>query len=36
MTVLALTRPDSWNFPLLVHIVGVVVFVGGVVTRRHP
>ena len=32
MTVLALMRPDSWNFPLLVHIVGVVVLVGGVVT----
>ena len=32
MTLLALMRPDSWNFPLLVHIVGVVVLVGGVVT----
>ncbi len=32
MTVLGLMRPDSWNFPLLVHIVGVVLLVGGVVT----
>ena len=36
MTILALTRPDSWNFPLLVHIVGVVLFVGGVVTAACP
>ena len=32
MSTLAAVRPDSWNFPLLVHIVGVVLFVGGVVT----
>ena len=32
MSILAAFRPDSWNFPLLVHIVGVVLFVGGVVT----
>ncbi len=32
MSILAAIRPDSWNFPLLVHIVGVVLFVGGVVT----
>jgi hypothetical protein len=32
MSILAAFRPDSWDFPLLVHIVGVVLFVGGVVT----
>ena len=32
MSILALMRPDSWNFPLFVHIVGVVLLVGGVVT----
>ncbi len=30
MSVLALIRPDSWNFPLFVHIVGAVLFAGGV------
>lgn len=29
---LALIRPDSWNFPLLVHILGATVLVGGVLT----
>ena len=28
MTVLALIRPDSWNFPLLLHILGAAVFFG--------
>ena len=32
MTVLADIRPDSWNFPLLIHIVGATVLVGGVLT----
>jgi hypothetical protein len=32
MSILAAFRPDSWDFPLLVHIVGVVLFVGGVVS----
>jgi hypothetical protein len=29
---LAAIRPDSWNFPLLVHILGATVLVGGVLT----
>ena len=32
MSILALVRPDSWNFPLFVHIVGAVVLVGGIFT----
>jgi hypothetical protein len=32
MSVLALIRPDSWNFPLLVHIAGAMVLVAGVLT----
>lgn len=32
MTILADIRPDSWNFPLLIHIVGATVLVGGVLT----
>jgi len=32
MSVLALIRPDSWNFPLFVHVLGAVVLVGGLVT----
>lgn len=32
MSILAVVRPDSWNFPLLVHIVGAVVLVGGLLT----
>ena len=32
MSTLAAVRPDDWNFPLLVHIVGVVLLVGGLVT----
>lgn len=31
-TVLAQVRPDSWNFPLLVHITGAMILVGGVLT----
>jgi hypothetical protein len=32
MTILAVMRPDSWNFPLFVHIVGAVTLVGGILT----
>ena len=32
MTVLALTRPDSWNFPLFLHVVGAMILVGGLLT----
>ena len=29
MSVLAVVRPDEWNFPLLVHVFGAMVLVGG-------
>jgi hypothetical protein len=29
MSTLALVRPDSWNFPLFVHVFGAMVLVGG-------
>jgi hypothetical protein len=32
MSVLALMRPDEYNFPLFVHIVGATVMVGGLLT----
>jgi hypothetical protein len=32
MTVLAAIRPDSWNFPLLLHVLGAMLLVGGLVT----
>jgi hypothetical protein len=32
MTVLALIRPDSWNWALLVHVGGAMILVGGLVT----
>jgi hypothetical protein len=32
MSVLALARPESWNFPLFVHVLGAMVLVGGLVT----
>jgi hypothetical protein len=32
MTVLAALRPDSWNFPLLLHVLGAMILVGGLVT----
>jgi hypothetical protein len=32
MSVLAAIRPDSWNFPLLVHVFGAMVLVGGLFT----
>ncbi|MDH4177788.1 MAG: hypothetical protein OEW31_11055 [Thermoleophilia bacterium] len=32
MSVLAATRPDSWNFPLLLHVAGAMVLVGAAAT----
>jgi hypothetical protein len=32
MSVLAAIRPDSWNFPLLVHVLGATLLVGGLLT----
>jgi len=32
VSVLAFIRPDSWNFPLLVHVAGAMILVGGVLT----
>jgi hypothetical protein len=32
MSVLAQIRPDSWNFPLLLHVGGAMILVGGVLT----
>jgi hypothetical protein len=32
MSVLASVRPDDWNFPLFVHIVGAMILVAGLVT----
>ena len=32
MSVIAAVRPDSWNFPLFVHIVGATILVGGLLT----
>ena len=29
MSVLAAVRPDSWNFPLFVHVLGAMILVGG-------
>ena len=31
-SVIAAVRPDSWNFPLLVHVVGAMILVGGLLT----
>jgi hypothetical protein len=31
MSVLAAARPDSWNFPLFLHVVGAMILVGGLV-----
>ena len=31
MSVLAVIRPDSWDVPLLLHVVGAMVLVGGLV-----
>jgi len=32
MSVLAVIRPDSWNFPLFLHILGAMILVGGLLT----
>jgi hypothetical protein len=32
MSMLADIRPDSWNFPLLLHVAGAMILVGGVLT----
>lgn len=32
MSVLASIRPDSWNFPLFLHVLGAMVLVGSVAT----
>ena len=32
LSVIAAMRPDSWNFPLFVHIVGATVLAGGLLT----
>ena len=32
LAVLAAIRPDSWNFPLFVHVLGAMILVGGLVT----
>jgi hypothetical protein len=31
-SVLAAIRPDSWNFPLFVHVLGAMILVGGLLT----
>ncbi|MGH3135860.1 MAG: hypothetical protein ACRDPV_05135 [Gaiellaceae bacterium] len=31
-SVLAAARPDSWNFPLFVHVLGAMILVGGTLT----
>jgi hypothetical protein len=32
MSVLAIVRPDDWNLPLFVHVVGAMILVAGLVT----
>jgi hypothetical protein len=32
MSVLAALRPDSWDFPLFVHVLGAMILVGGLLT----
>jgi hypothetical protein len=32
MSVVAAIRPDSWNFPLFVHVLGAMILVGGLLT----
>jgi hypothetical protein len=32
ISVLAAVRPDSWNFPLFVHVLGAMILVGGLLT----
>jgi hypothetical protein len=32
MSVVAASRPESWNFPLFLHVIGAMILVGGLVT----
>ena len=32
MTIVAAVRPDSWNFPLFLHVLGAMILVGGLLT----
>ncbi|HEU0304481.1 MAG TPA: hypothetical protein VFR32_07865 [Gaiellaceae bacterium] len=32
MSLLAAVRPDSWNFPLFIHVLGAMILVGGLLT----
>jgi hypothetical protein len=32
VAILAIPRPDSWNFPLFLHVLGAMILVGGLVT----
>ena len=32
MSLLAANRPDSWDFPLFLHVLGAMILVGGLVT----
>lgn len=32
MSILAAVRPDSWDFPLFLHVLGAMILVGGLVT----
>src|SRR4029453_15998301 len=32
MTMLAVIRPDSWNYPLFLHVLGAMILVGALVT----
>jgi hypothetical protein len=32
MSILAAVRPDSWNFPLFLHVLGAMILVGGLLT----
>jgi len=32
MSVLAAVRPDSWNLPLFIHVLGAMILVGGLLT----
>ncbi len=32
MTALAIIRPDSWEFPLFLHVLGAMILVGGLLT----
>ena len=32
MSILAVIRPDNWNFPLFLHVLGAMILVGGLLT----